>query len=216
MNRVKVFLMILVCTLSVSACFYRIPTSIKNSFTYCYSNKYTGIDTLVNIDGYYKETRLYKRSPIVGGFLKDTSTYYIDTAYFYFMFYDNGILVYNIRDAYYDEKKKEFVKKDAVLFLKDFAENSEDPGANYFYHYFWGGYIISGDTIKTQIIGQGRSLNAGWSLREDWYKIIDRNTIQRINAFNFTQDLNNEKYSLDNRNNIRECHFHLLSCFHIL
>jgi len=162
----------------------RIPRSIENSFSYCFCGKLTGIDTLINIDGYYKEMRLYKRSPTIGGFLKDTSIYYIDTSYTRFMFYDNGIFVTGIMDSYYDEKKKELVKKDASLFLKDFAENIEAAGARLFYSFLWGGYVIIGDTIKTQSISQGRTLNSGWHLREDWYKIIDSNTIQRINAFN--------------------------------
>jgi hypothetical protein len=168
------------------ACAYypHIPKSIENSFTYSYDGKNTGIDTLINIDGYYREMSLYKRSPTVGGFLKEPSIYYVDTFYHYFMFYDNGIFVYNIRDAYYDVLKKELVKKNVPLFLKDFAENSETPVANSFYGNYWGGYIIRGDTIKTQSMYKGKSLNDGWHLRENWYKIIDENSIMRINSFN--------------------------------
>ena len=172
--------------MSACYCYTHIPKSIKNSFTYCYEGKYTGIDTLINIDGYYREMSLYKRSPTVGGFLKDTSIYYLDTVYSHFMFYDNGIYVSAIRDAYYDDHKKEWIKKEDVsTFLKDFAENSEAPGANYFYGNNWGGYIICGDTIKIQGMHKAGSLNDGWHLREDWCKIIDKNTIIRINAFNF-------------------------------
>jgi len=38
-----------------------IPKSIKKAFTYChYNGKYTGIDTLINIDGYYEEMSINK------------------------------------------------------------------------------------------------------------------------------------------------------------
>jgi len=186
MKRKRTLLLVIPLAFLMSACYINIPipASIQNSFTYRYDGSYTGIDTLINIDGYYREMALYKRSPTVGGFLKDTSIYYIDTFYHYFMFYDNGIFVWNIRATYYDDNMKGLVKKDVSLFLKDFAENSETSGARYFYQYYWGSYIICRDTIKIQQMAQGQSLNAGWHLREDWYKIIDKNTIQRINAFN--------------------------------
>jgi hypothetical protein len=171
---------------SIFGCAYypNIPKSIENSFTYCYAGKSTGIDTLINIDGYYRALSLYKRSPTVGGFLKDTSIYYIDTFYHYFMFYEDGIFVSRVSEHYYDNNTKELEKKDVSLILKDIAENPETLHANNFYINFWGGYIICGDTIKMQSMFKGMSLNAGWHLREDWYKVIDKNTIIRINAFN--------------------------------
>ena len=190
MKRKRTLLLVIPLAFLMSACYINIPipASIQNSFTYRYDGSYTGIDTLINIDGYYREMALtvYKRSPYKyqstpkadAFFKKDTSTYYIDTSYSYYMFYDNGIYVDNIRDSYYG------VKRDVPTYLKDFAENSETPEARQFYLYFWGSYVICGDTIKIQQITQGLSLNAGWHLREDWYKIIDENTIQRINAFN--------------------------------
>ena len=160
-----------------------IPKSLKNSFTYCYDGRYTGLDKLINIYGYYCEMSLIKRSPTVGGFLKDASNYYIDTIYNYFMFYENGIFVYNIRDTYNDNTKK-LVKRDVTSYLKDFTENSESLGAKQFYMNFWGSYIICGDTIKVQKVYKAMSLNDSWALREDWYLIIDRNTLLCINSFN--------------------------------
>ena len=183
MMKTKLFIIILSC-LIISACQNHVPKSIKKSFVYCYDDRYTGIDSLINIDGYYKEMSLHKRSPTVGGFLKDTSIYYIDTSYFYFMFYDNGLYVYSISDIYYDEYKKEWIKKDKTSFLKDFSENGETPEANYFYGNYWGSYTIHWDTIKVQRIYKGTSLNDGWAVSEHWYKVIDKNTIQRINSFN--------------------------------
>ena len=163
--------------LSMSACL-SIPKTLKKSFTYCYDGKYTGIDTLINIDGYFEEMVEYPNHP-----------YLEDTCYHYFMFYNNGLFVYNIRDIYYDDSKKEWVKKDVPLFLKDFSENSEAPGANYFYGNFWGSYIIDSDTIKIQKFYKAGSFNDSWHGREEWYRIIDKNTILRINSFNMPKAL---------------------------
>ena len=167
--------------LSMSACCsYPIPKSIEKSFTYRYDGKNTGIDTLINIDGFYRE----KRGVCI---LQGTSIYYLDTVYSHFMFYDNGTYASGISDIYYDDHKKKWIKKDDVsMFLKDFAENSEAPGANYFYGNNWGGYIICGDTIKVQGMYKARSLNDSWYFHERWYKIIDKNTIQCINAVCFS------------------------------
>ena len=100
------------------------------------------------------------------------------------MFYNNGLYVYYITSIYYDDHKKEHIKKDVSSFLQDFSENSKSPGANYFYGNYWGSYVICGDTIKIQEIYKGRSLNDGWHGKEEWYKIIDKNTIQCIRSFN--------------------------------
>jgi len=179
-RKIKIFLIVFICALSTSACFNRIPRAIKESFTFCFDGKCTGIRNLINIDGYFKERVLIKRSPAVGGFLTDPSVYYIDTFYSRFMFYDNGLFVSGLHDSYYDHYKRKRIRKDVSLLLKGISESNEAPGASTFYRFFWGSYIIRGDTIKTQEISQWRSLNAGWSLREDWYRVIDRNTIERI------------------------------------
>ena len=178
------FLIMSVCIIIIMpACGSSIPKSLKNSFTYRFDDKYTGLDKLININGYYREMSLIERSPTVGGFLGDKSNYYVDTVFHYFMFYDNGIFVYNIRDVYNDDTKKP-VKKDVSSFLKDFAENSESLAAKQFYMNFWGSYIICGDTIKVQSVYKAMSFNDSWGVREDWYLIIDRNTLLCINSFN--------------------------------
>jgi len=186
MNKIIVSI-ILTCVFLMISCgvyFPRTPKSVKKSFTYCFDGKYTGIDTLLNIDGYYSEMSIEKNSQTIGGFLKDTSIYNVDTTYGHFMFYDNGLFVYNLRNIYYDDRGKKWIKKDDVsMFLKDFSENTEAPGANYFYGNDWGSYIICGDTLKMQVIYKGVSLNDSWFLREYWYKIINKSTILCINTF---------------------------------
>ena len=160
------------CSINIS-----IPKSLKNSFTYCYNDKYTGIDTLINIGGYYKEMLIHKDHP------------FLDTCFHYFMFYDNGLFVYSIREIYYDDDKKEWIKKDVDSFLKNFAENAKSPGANYFYDNNWGSYIICQDTIKVQKFYKGGSFNDGWHGTETWFTILDKNTILQINSFNLPTDI---------------------------
>jgi hypothetical protein len=144
---------------------------------------------------------LIKRSPTVGGFLKDTSIYHVDTTYHHFMFYDNGIYVYSIQGNYYDNREKKWVIRDVTSFLNDLSENSETLGAKHFYGNYWGGYIICGDTIKVQSMYQAMSFLDGWHLREDWYKVIDKNTILCINSFNLptteiSQPVRRKRYSI--------------------
>ena len=165
-----------------------IPKSIKKAFTYChYNGKYTGIDTLINIDGYYEEMSINKwpRTKIsqnrLGYYIIDTVGYYVDTTHQRFMFYDNGLIAYGLTDGYYGGR--EHARKSISSFLKDFSENSEASRASYFYGNRWGSYIICGDTIKVQRFYKGMSLNDCWLAWESWYKVIDQNTIERINFF---------------------------------
>jgi len=166
----------------MSACL-SIPKSIKNSFTYCYDGKYTGIDTLINIDGYYLAISIKENIKAIGGFLDARLGRCIDTTYTRIMFYNNGLMVYNMADIYYNYIKKEHLRKDVASFLQDFSENSEAVGANDFYGNDWGRYIVCGDTIKVQRAHKSTSLNDAWVLREIWYKIIDKNTILCIDYF---------------------------------
>ncbi|MDR2083369.1 MAG: hypothetical protein LBP67_00005, partial [Bacteroidales bacterium] len=53
---------------------------------------------------------------------------------------------------------------------------------NYFYEeHEWGRYIICNDTLKMQWIQRPMNLNDyPWISFEIWYKIIDKNTLERI------------------------------------
>ncbi|MDL2323158.1 hypothetical protein LJC52_04135 [Bacteroidales bacterium OttesenSCG-928-A17] len=180
MKKAIITFMISMCLLTTYA---GIPKKIRNAFAFCYNNTYTGLDTLINIDGYFKEISTVKRSPTVGGFLRDTTDYYIQTSYHCFLFYDNGLYVYNIRDT--NDKREEY---NVSLYLEEILENDKTEDAKVFYDNHWGSYIVSGDTIKVQRLHKSRSFNDFWSGSEIWYKIIDKNTIQFINSIALTTD----------------------------
>ena len=63
----KVILIVIAYTCFALSC-TSIPKDIRRAFTYCYTDTYTGIDTLINIEGYYS----------AGGTM---------------IFYDNGLVV---------------------------------------------------------------------------------------------------------------------------
>ena len=179
MKAIKLISTILILILMMSMCsIRRAPRFIKDAFTFCFTGKSTGIDSLLNIEGYFEQMSLIRRSPTVGGFRANPEIYYLDTIFSRFMFFDNGLF------ATIPLPRGE---RDMSSFLKNIAKNSETERARFFYETgwgSWGSYVIRGDTIKVQSVGRARSLNDGWTLRETWFKIIDRNTIIAINAMN--------------------------------
>jgi hypothetical protein len=66
--------LIVICILVCSSCgYYIVPEHIKQNFTYCYDGMDTGIDTLINIEGYFVQDhiiRIFYKDGIyvIGGF----------------------------------------------------------------------------------------------------------------------------------------------------
>ena len=61
-----IFILCALCALSSCR---GIPNDVKKAFTYCYADVYTGIDTLINTDGYYnRRTFFYKNGLVVEGY----------------------------------------------------------------------------------------------------------------------------------------------------
>ena len=63
MEKIRLAIFACIC-LTLSCC--SIPRHIKNAFTNCYANTYTGLDTLINIDGYYGEMIFYNNGMVIG------------------------------------------------------------------------------------------------------------------------------------------------------
>jgi len=92
----KIILIIIVCACFTLSC-NSIPRNIKNAYTYCHANTYTGIDTLINIEGYYSNSM---------------------------MFYDNGLVIANnsmslfsdMTTLFSNEIAADFETKDMKLF----------------------------------------------------------------------------------------------------
>ena len=147
MKRVVIFISLV--SIIFTSCSFTVPPRIKREFKYCFTGEKTGLDTLINIKGYYAPDTVIRESNKI--LPKDT----LSPAY---IFYDNGFVEGNARTSYYLEHEK----------LSFFAKR----GGSY------GRYVLHGDTIKLQYVtgpgGQSRDI------AEIWFKIIDRNTIQRI------------------------------------
>ena len=65
-----------------------VPKRHQNSFTFCYQDKDTGIDSLLNINGYF---RLKETTRATYGL--DSSISIEDTSYYYIMFFRDGIFL---------------------------------------------------------------------------------------------------------------------------
>ena len=90
------------------------------------------------------------------------------------MFFKDGIFLYNIADIYSIGISKYFEQVD---------KNTEEGKRDMFYRaFYWGCYVICGDTIKTQYINPP-SIGDGYPvgmLFEEWFKVIDKNTVKNI------------------------------------
>jgi hypothetical protein len=155
----KITFTTMICLCIVLSC-NGIPPKVRDAFTYCHINKYTGIDTVINVKGYYGRS----------------------------IFYDNGLVFRNIGD-YNSKRHKNNEEKNIPLFLQEVAENAETKDSKFFYDVInCGTYILCGDTIKIQSIHKSYSLNDYWRGSEEWFKIIDRNTLVCIESMPLSMD----------------------------
>jgi len=184
----KILFAILLIIIFVSSC--GVPYYIKKNLTYCYDGHSTGIDTLLNIEGYYSKVdirSMKKRYTTRGKWLN-----ILDTTYATLMFYDNGIFMGNLWGI--DLKNRNIRHKDIqyyfdkLLETKEIVDQSIRIGA-----YYNGTYRIFGDTIKMQFINYSPTLANTWVAFETWYKIIDKNTIKRIAYKKFYSDNENQE-----------------------
>ena len=169
------YLIVFFGTMILSSCFtYRMPTHLKEHFTYLYTPTLKELSSQINTNGYYTiidiNTHRYPK-----GFSGQKWEYVTDTFYMNYLFFDDGIVIENMFSS---ERTSDTI--DLPNFLtrmeKDTSNSLKLSGT-------WGTYNISGDTIKTQTIHPSTSLNDGWSGWEEHFKIIDKKTIQRIYAY---------------------------------
>lgn len=154
MKRVNFFMFLVLLVFTECTCI--VPYRIKKDFKYCFDGERTGLDTLININGYYAPDAIIRSSNYMR--FNGKSTLVKDTLSPAYVFYDNGF-VFGIGG-------RDFFIENTKISLWGMLEP--------------GGYVIHGDTIKLQYInapcGQSRELV------EIWFKIIDKNTLQRIDA----------------------------------
>ena len=146
MKRVVIFISLVF--IIFAGCTYLPPLGIRKDFKYCLTREKTGLDTLIDINGYY--------AAAPGITQWNGRIWPNDTLIPAYVFYDNGFV---FKTTAIDN----FIKNKKIILL-----GMVEPG----------GYILRGDTIKLQYVnapgGQSRDL------AEMWFKIIDRNTIERI------------------------------------
>ncbi|MFR9166178.1 MAG: hypothetical protein ACLVKO_08200 [Dysgonomonas sp.] len=137
---------ILFFVIVVTICSCTIPKRLFNpsgGFTYKYDGQYTGLDTLLNIQGYY----IYPTSIVNVG----QSNYNVK-------FFLNGLYCSSLSN-------------DSI--------NMFDDNSSYIY---WGRYILSGDTIKVQVVDD-EGLLGGIRTIYVSYQIVSKDLIKRLNSF---------------------------------
>jgi len=143
------------------------PRNIKERFKFLYEERNTGIDSLLNINGYFDlEPRIEE-----SGFINFERR----------LFFIDGICVIGILD--YNEKRFYNGRENITELFKEIARNDSLGVKSYFYKDLsWGNYFLSGDTIKIQSVSRPElfEMDRSWGASESWFKIIDRNTIVRI------------------------------------
>ena len=148
----KITFLIITCACLTFSCI-SIPRNIKKAFTFCYTDTYTGIDTLINIDGHYSAL----------------------------IFYENGLVAQLI---YSDANQ---LQRNDFSLIERVTENPETKESKSFYNFIdCGSYVIDRDMIKVQMLHNHHSINDEWDGREEWYKIIDKNTLLFVERFLLT------------------------------
>lgn len=166
----------LILLLLFSSCSFHpeVPAIIKKNFTLRYDGQNHGIDTLININGYYtipEKSTKFKET----GHFPPNYTQVPDTFYMNYVFFNDGIFLWNM--VVIDCPRPYCMSGK----LKELAEDTTGKINNRLMGY-WGLYTIHGDTIQTQFLHRKSSLNDDWICWEDNFKIIDKNTILQINA----------------------------------
>ena len=131
---------------------------IAGKFTYHYTGEDTGINSVLNINGFFYDSLHVNY---------DSNT----------MFFKNGLVVQSISDG---KRLKKGQDQDIALLLKEIAKNEDLEYLHNFYNVDWGRYVLCGDTIKIQMIKRHFGMVSGRHGYVLWYKILDRNTLRKI------------------------------------
>jgi hypothetical protein len=167
-TKILILLLILLFCISFYA-FAGVPKRVREAFQFCYNGKDVGIDSLINTEGYYYIS--YPHTSILKGGGES------------FIFYRNGLYKKNL-PAKYDSIRQQY---NISLGLQEIVENSSKEESKWFYSGIWGSFVICNDTIKIQSMDKPIPLSSTFG-REEWFKIIDRNTLISINSTPLSTD----------------------------
>jgi hypothetical protein len=152
----KYIIIPLILFLCISCINSNVPTGLREDMK-CYSGENTGLDSIINTDGFYREMRVSDQRGVYKVVDGKSIEIGFDTTYHNFLFFNDGIYIGNI--------------------WQSLIENIDSSGFDY-RAYYHGIYELSGDTIKLQYISPGHS-NL-WFGTEEWYRIQDKNTISLV------------------------------------
>lgn len=165
----------------------------KYGFTYCFDNQNTGIEKLINIDGYYKSHEMIMRNNRM------------DTTFNTKMFYPNGLFVSQFGDVNrdritYDKTKQRWLGGNIPIYFEEISKDKKNENREWFFGGIWGRYIISNDTIKVQYMQYPHVLSAKY-VYESWYKVLNRNSIVWIGGMNILSNEQFKQANSDRENN---------------
>ncbi|MDL2308069.1 hypothetical protein LJC68_02070 [Bacteroidales bacterium OttesenSCG-928-B11] len=169
----KKLLLLLIVGILFASCkcfYYTTPVVVKKEFTYKYDGKETGIDSLLNIKGYYV-VNYYETNNKNDTILRSNTL----------LFFKDGTFTYNICNYTCHNRCNENIP----VFFNDIYQDDSLGIANDFYeNRIWGRYLIFGDTVKVQSIIRPvlYSSDPSWHGLEIWYKVIDINSLEEIFA----------------------------------
>ncbi len=180
---IKFLLLLIYISFFYSINYAALPKRIRNAFVYCHHNKETGIDSLINMNGYYRisciDTAIVSNRKLFDSGAECISM----TSCNPFMFYPNGLFKMNL-PVKYDSIYNQF---DISLGLQEIVENIKGNENKWFYYGLWGSYILCNDTIKIQYIDKPWPLSSTYG-REEWFKIINRDSLIHINSMPLSTD----------------------------
>jgi len=155
---------------------YPVPIRFKSSLN-CYDSVYTGIDTLINIQGYYSSAYFRDNKGVYGYVNGKYQELNPDTVFNNIIFFADGIFVDDIsfRGLTVEQGLRKMSKED-----KTFRYRA----------YYHGTYEVKKDTIIVQYISPG--YGNVWFAREEGYKIIHNSKIQLC----YTKHLALQKYEM--------------------
>lgn len=167
------YLIVLIPALLFSSCkliYHTAPKYLKNyGFTHRYSDTVSGLETKLNINGYFT----------INDALNSGTSY---GTYTNMIFFRDGMFISGFHNCC--DTSSDHIGKVIPIYLDSINIKRKNGIRIYpFYEGFvWGYYKLCGDTIKVQHIdrpalGESRSF---WYAYEIWFKILDRNTIKEI------------------------------------
>lgn len=152
--------------LIVSGCL-PMPRTFKSELG-CFDDTFTGLDSLINLKGVYREMQIVDNRGMLGtsneGKLYPISK--IDTFYHYDFFFKNGLYIGDIAD---------YSTESTLTYVRDCAINGTHVNGG-----LHGVYSVDGNIIKVKFINIGGYDNGIWGGAELWYKIVDKNTLVMV------------------------------------